>query len=244
MATESLLQSISLIAAADLSDKQFYIGKIDSAGKVALCGAGENSIGIIQDKPESGIIGSVGTFGISMGIYGNSVTAGQALMSDSSGKLITQTGTNYVVATALTSGVTNDIQTVMLPGSAKGYNTTYSIWTIPIQLDTVTAADVVTTYTPGFAGSILKVSFVVSDPVTTGSKAASINIEIGTTNLTGGVVALTSANSGTLGITIDGTSITGNNVFSDSDTISVEASSVTAFTEGTGFLLLALSSAT
>ena len=44
----------------------------------------------------------------------------------------------------------------------------------------------------------------------------------------------------TLGKVIAGTDITANNAFDDTDTISVEAASVTAFAEGEGALLIVL----
>jgi len=121
-----------------------------------------------------------------------------------------------------------------------------SILTIPIKLAKLANGDIVTTYTPGFAGVIEKVSFVVTDPATTADKAATLNLEIGTTNLTGGVITLSSAAGGnalTLGKVVDGTAITAANVFGAADTISVEASSVTAFAEGEGALLIVIKNA-
>ena len=113
-----------------------------------------------------------------------------------------------------------------------------SILTIPIKLAKLANGDIVTTFTPGFAGTIEKISFVVTDPATTADKAATLNMEIGTTNLTGGVLSLTTVACGTLGKVTDATAITANNAFKDNDTISVEASSVTTFGEGEGALLI------
>jgi hypothetical protein len=109
-----------------------------------------------------------------------------------------------------------------------------------LSLIEITAADVLTTYTPGFPGKIVSLDFHVHDPVTTAAKAASLNAEIGTTNLTGGVVALTSANCTPTGAEVNGTAVTANNVFTNTDTISIEGSSVTAFAEGSGWLILGL----
>ena len=72
--------------------------------------------------------------------------------------------------------------------------------------------------------------------VTTAAKASTLNLEIGTTNLTGGTVALTSADCDGKGEAIGGTAITAGNVFTASDTISVEAASTTTFIEGSGSL--------
>lgn len=114
-----------------------------------------------------------------------------------------------------------------------------SVISIPITLSKITGAiDVVTEWTPGFAGTIKSVAFVVTTVVTTGAKAADLNLEIGTTNVTGGVVGLTSANCTPLGNVVAGTAVTGNNVFTATDKLSVEAANVTAFVEGEGVLLI------
>jgi len=115
-----------------------------------------------------------------------------------------------------------------------------SVLSIPITLSNLADGDVLTEFTPGFAGRVKAVDFAVGVPVTTGSKAATLNLEIGTTDLTGGVVELTSANCTPLGKIVAGSAITDGAAFTDSDSISVEASSVTAFAEGDGYLLITL----
>ena len=113
--------------------------------------------------------------------------------------------------------------------------------TIPVDLVSITAAgDVLTTWTPGFRGRIKKMEFFTTKPVTTGSKLASLNAEIGTTDLTGGVVALTSANCTPLGARVAGSAVTAANYFGDTDTVSIEAASVTAFSEGQGVLVITI----
>lgn len=110
---------------------------------------------------------------------------------------------------------------------------------IPITLVQITgAADVLTTYTPGYKFKILGVDARVVEVATTVGKAVSLNLEIGTTDLTGGVVALTSANCTPLGAAIAGSAVTGNNTGTAADTVSIEASSVTAFAEGAVVLLI------
>jgi len=98
--------------------------------------------------------------------------------------------------------------------------------------------DVITAFTPGHKFKILAVDFFVTKIASTAAKAATLNLEIGTTNLTGGVVALTTANCGTLGAAVAGSAVTAANTGSSSDTVSVEASSVTAFGEGDGTLMI------
>ena len=128
-------------------------------------------------------------------------------------------------------------------GEALGTIYVRSILSIPVKLAKLANGDIVTTYTPGFAGVIEKISFVTTDPATTAAKAATLNLEIGTTNLTGGSLALTTAACDTLGKVTDASAVTANNTFGASDTISVEAASVTAFVEGEGVLLIVIKNA-
>lgn len=232
---------IALEAAADLSAKQYHAIKVDSNAKGAVSGAGEQAVGILQDDPAAGEIGTVMTLGISKAKYGASVTAGQNLASDANGKFVPATGNDAVICVALESGSADEIRSVLLVTRVSAGARTNSIMSIPVKLAKITAAgDVVTNYTPGFAGVIKKISFVVTDPVTTAAKAADLNLEIGSTNVTGGVVSLTSANCTPLGAVIDGSAITAGNAFDADDTISVEAANVTAFAEGEGVLLIVL----
>ena len=121
-------------------------------------------------------------------------------------------------------------------------NAACSIISIPVTLANITDGDLVTTFTPGFAGTILRTQFIVTTAVTTGDKAADLNLEIGTTNVTGGVVALTSATATPVGKTIAGTAVTAGAAFTASDTISVEAANTVAFAEGAGVLLITVAS--
>lgn len=112
------------------------------------------------------------------------------------------------------------------------------IITVPISLASVTAADVVTEIRPGVAGYITHMEFVAGIAVTTGSKLATLNAEIDTTNVTGGTVALTSAALTPKGARVASSRITGANRLVRESKLSIEASSVTAFSEGDGFLLI------
>lgn len=85
-----------------------------------------------------------------------------------------------------------------------------------------------------FNGRVKGFRWVQGVPVTTGSNLATINLEINTTNLTGGTIAMTSATCTPLGAVIEAAAITDGAGFKAGDTISIEASSVTAFVEGSG----------
>jgi hypothetical protein len=106
--------------------------------------------------------------------------------------------------------------------------------------DITASGDLLTTYTPGYAGKILAVDFAVMQPVTTASKSATLNLEIGSTNVSGGVVTLTSAACTPQGTVVAGTTVSSNNIFTSGSTISIEAASVTAHAEGSGWLMLTL----
>jgi hypothetical protein len=113
------------------------------------------------------------------------------------------------------------------------------VLTIPVfAMAGITAADVVTEIRPGVAGTIEHWEWVQGAPVTTASDAATLNLEIDTTNVTGGTIALTSAACTPLGKVIPCAAITGNNTLTKASKLSVEASSVTAFAEGSGYLLI------
>ncbi|RJQ04428.1 MAG: hypothetical protein C4551_10770 [Bacillota bacterium] len=240
MAHEIPVENVTLIAGADLSASQYLAVKINASGQAILAGAGENAVGILQNKPASGQAAEVMALGISKVVYGATVTAGQNLAADAAGKLVPASGDNAVIGVALEGGSADEIRSALLVTRVTAGARTSSILAIPVKLAKVAAGDVVTTYTPGFGGKIVKVSFLVTDPVTTAAKAATLNLEIGTTDLTGGVLSLTSANCTPLGAVINATAITANNVFGAADSISVEASSVTAFVEGEGVLLIVL----
>ncbi|MBF0270325.1 MAG: hypothetical protein HQL44_17225 [Alphaproteobacteria bacterium] len=112
---------------------------------------------------------------------------------------------------------------------------------VPVTLANVADGDLITTVTPGFHGWVEKMEFIVTSPVTTGSKASTLNLEVGTTNATGGTLALTSANCTPLGkVVAQAADFTAGNSFTASDTLSIEAASTTTFVEGAGVLRLTL----
>ena len=120
-------------------------------------------------------------------------------------------------------------------------NTAYALFTFDVLLVNITAAgDVITSFTPGFVGSIVRTFFIQDTPVTTGAKGATLNWEINAVNLVGGTIVLTSALCTPLGAVINGAAIIGSNSFDRDDTISLEAASVTPFSEGKGSVVLVI----
>jgi len=94
--------------------------------------------------------------------------------------------------------------------------------------------------TPGHKGRLTKVTFVTHAPATTASKAATVTPSIAGTNVTGGVLALTTVAANTADKELAGTAITAANAFTASQTITLTGSAVTAFAEGSGWIILEL----
>lgn len=107
-----------------------------------------------------------------------------------------------------------------------------------IEAATIANGDLLTDYVPGFKFKILKFDARCSKPVTTGAKAATLNLEINSTNITGGVISL--AGTYVLGAAQAGTAVTALNTGSATDAFSIEASAVTPFTEGAFWLIIEL----
>ena len=121
---------------------------------------------------------------------------------------------------------------------AAGVGKTFiSIYVVLAQLAN---GEVLSVLTPGFKGKILSLDFFAEIAVTTGSKASTLNLEIGTTDVEGGALALTSANCTPKGVKVAGAAVTGDNTFSATDTLSLEAASTTTFIEGTGWVVIGL----
>ena len=241
---EAAVQNITLITAADMSAKQFRAVKVDAAGKAALAGAGENSVGIIQDPMPAGHAAAVMCLGISFAVYGAVVAAGANLTPDANSALVTAAGADCVLAIALEGGQANEIHPVLLvtrtATGTTGIASGYSQLCIPIKMSKIADGNILTGYIPGFAGSIETVQFFVTDPVTTAGKAADLNLEIAGTNVNGGVVGLTSANCTPLGARVAGTAIVADNVFTAVQAIDIEADNTVAFVEGEGVLIITL----
>ena len=101
-----------------------------------------------------------------------------------------------------------------------------------------TAADIITEIQPGIAGTLEYAELVVTTAVTTAAKAATLNLEIDTTNVTSMTLAVTSANATPKGVALAFGLPTAENTLTRASKLSREAASVTAFVEGNAFLNL------
>lgn len=103
-------------------------------------------------------------------------------------------------------------------------------------LAAMTAADVLTTFPLNRPGKITAFRAVVKVVTTDNAAAATLNLEIGTTDLTGGVLTLgdgdTAPTITPIGKVIEATAITAANTFVAGDTISIECSAYTTYNDG------------
>lgn len=111
------------------SSGQYLAVKIVGLRLVDIANSGGEQIyGIIQNKPASGQAADVGISGISKAVAGGVVTAGNALMTDTAGRLIPAGGsgaTGYRVAQAIEgAAATGTIFTVAITPDVLARNVT------------------------------------------------------------------------------------------------------------------------
>lgn len=116
---------ITLVAAADLSAKQFTFVKLDSAGKAAaVAAATDKAIGVLQNAPKSGEEAEVLVIGGTKLVLGGSVTEGAAVGTTNAGAGTALTvgtdTTKYVFGQALTEGSSGEIITVIVNCASAG----------------------------------------------------------------------------------------------------------------------------
>lgn len=121
-------------------------------------------------------------------------------------------------------------------GSALALAATYTKQVIPVTLAPVANTQNYRITMP-FACTLVSARFRVCAPVTTAAKAATFTATVAGEAVTGGVIALTSANCATAGDAIDATAISGAGATGVAgSTIAWTASSVTTFIEGDGMI--------
>lgn len=111
----------------------------------------------------------------------------------------------------------------------------------------ISAADIMVDFAVPFPFKLVDIRACVTDPATTGSKAATITAKIDGTAVTGASIALTSANMTPIGTIQTGTAKDvlsgGNNVaYAAGSKIKITGSSVTAFVEGSVTISICLQS--
>jgi predicted RecA/RadA family phage recombinase len=111
------VQTITKLAGADLSAKQYYAVKFNSSGQVVLASTGDVAF-LLMNKPASGDAAEVAISGIAKGFSSGVITAGALCYSDSNGKL-TATGAagKVSIGVALETAAANQIVQVLLSQS-------------------------------------------------------------------------------------------------------------------------------
>lgn len=113
MAVEKIILHDIVTAAADLRTHQYKL--VTPAG--ALAGAGVLAYPL-QDKPNSGQVGTVGIAGVSKVVFGATVADGAKLASNASGQAITATTGQTVVGIARGAGVVNQVGSMFITAGA------------------------------------------------------------------------------------------------------------------------------
>jgi len=103
MAYELNPQYMSLMAAADLSAKQYYLIDIDTNGKAALAGNGEQIAGSLQNKPTAGQTAKVQISGVAKVLVAEAITQGSNVASDADGKGVNAATGDAIFGVAVTS---------------------------------------------------------------------------------------------------------------------------------------------
>lgn len=80
------------MAGADLSEKVGFLAKIDTDGDIVLAGNQQMVYGIITEAAEENYPVTVQVKGMGKCVAGAAITAGASLMSNGSGKAVTNSG--------------------------------------------------------------------------------------------------------------------------------------------------------
>lgn len=158
-----------------------------------------------------------------------------------SGAKVSPSGTLPTLAAPLPTSLTNS--TTGVAGSVLAAGVGISTVTIPLtSLVTglgVLAIDLLTNYVPGYAFKLLAFDFITTVAGTGAGASQVFNLEIGTTNVTGGVLTVNLAGTATIGVQTNGTAITAANTGTSSDSLSIEmAAGGTVFTAGAGYFVI------
>ncbi|HEV8642067.1 MAG TPA: capsid cement protein [Methylomirabilota bacterium] len=87
----AVLDTLTLIAAADLSASQYTLVRLSAARACNVASLATDSalVGVLQNKPKSGENATVGYLGKTKVVAGAAITVGAILSTDSSGHAIT-----------------------------------------------------------------------------------------------------------------------------------------------------------
>lgn len=97
MAYEIPVLLATFIAAADLTEKQFFFVKLDGNGAVVLAANGQRAIGVLQNKPDDTEEAQVMMLGITKVVGGAAGTIPGLVASDANGKAVDAASTDQTL---------------------------------------------------------------------------------------------------------------------------------------------------
>lgn len=90
-------------AAADFSEKQFFLVELNEAGELVLAGAGKPGYAL-QDNPSEGEYGTYAVFGRTKAVAGGTIKPGALVSAGANGKLVEATATVITTEKVTTQG--------------------------------------------------------------------------------------------------------------------------------------------
>lgn len=103
-----------LVAAADLSAKQYTFVKVDSTGKVAMCTASDFPIGILQNKPTAGQACEIMVAGVSKIVLSGTIAPGVRIKSNATGLAVAGATATFSPGVLFTGGDVNEIGSALI----------------------------------------------------------------------------------------------------------------------------------
>ncbi len=115
MAVEQRIYDISLEAAEDLSDYQYHVVEGHAAFScVASCAASDESLGILQNKPEENQTAEVRRVGISKGVCGGTIPVWSYVTPDANSHLVVAAEGERYVGLAMQAGVEGRVISILV----------------------------------------------------------------------------------------------------------------------------------
>lgn len=252
---EAVISGLSVPAKASTKCIQGGIAVL-SAGFAApgTAALGLIALGIFEDTADntSGADGAInarvrrGTFKLANSTAGDAIAQANVggpcfIVDDQTVALTDALGTRSYAGSVIqvdSDGVWVELGAVL---EASGAQSPYPVGTLVLPVDLASLINAQTIQTVlGYAGRIRAAQFIVSKPATTAAKAATLTRQIGATPVTGGAIALTSANCTPQGANVAAAAITALNTFTKTQAVGVVVSGVTTFIEGEGAVVLQL----
>lgn len=103
-----------IVAGADLTAKQYRFTKVNAVAEIVTCATpGEHSVGILQNKPASGVPAELDSTGVSLLVLGDDVSPNDVIATDANGAGVPAGAGDIGLAIALSSGSAGQIAPVL-----------------------------------------------------------------------------------------------------------------------------------